>query len=181
MQKLIDFFKIVGRLKRIKRTGWVIKGIKDSESVADHVYRVAVMCMILGRRRKLEMTKLLSMALIHDLGETATSDIRYEEGNKIIASEQAKHQMEEDILKKIFQFTGDGDYYLKLWYEFRDQSSAEAKFLKQVEKLEMAIQGYEYQEFGTKKQLLDEFFENARKHITDRELASFLNYIEKLR
>lgn len=181
MQDILEFFKTIGNLKRVKRTGWVLKGIKEAESVADHTYRVAVMCMILGKKRRLDMRKLLDMALIHDLGETATSDIRYEEGGKIIASEKAKNKIEEDILRRTLPATGDGEYYLSLWHEFRDQSSPEAMFLKQVEKLEMALQALEYQEFGTKKVLLNEFFENARKYIIDPELKQLLEEIEETR
>lgn len=181
MRDILEFFKTVGNLKRIKRTGWVLKGIKEAESIADHTYRVAVMCMILGKKRRLDMRKLLDMALIHDLGETATSDIRYEEGGKVIASEKAKNTIEDDILVRIFPATGNGDFYLSLWREFRDQSSPEARFLKQVEKLEMALQALEYGEFGTKKALLDEFFENARKYITDRQFMSLLKEIEQAR
>ena len=178
MKKLIEFFKVTGGLKRIKRTGWVLKGIKEPESVADHVYRVCVMAMVLSRGRKLNKQKLLEMALIHDLGETVTSDIRFEEGKKVIASQKARDKMEHDILKWILPWTGNAKYYLSLWYEFRDQSSPEAKFLKQVEKLEMSLQALEYQEFGVKKQLLDEFFENANKYISDPELKKMFKFIE---
>ena len=181
MKKIIEFFKQVGNLKRIKRTGWVLKGIKDPESVSDHIYRAAVMCMTLGKKRNLNMSKLLSMTLIHDLGEVATADIRYEEGGKIIASEQAKNQIEEDILKGILPLTGEKDYYLSLWQEFRHQTSPEAKFLKQVEKLEMVLQALEYQESGIKKNKLDEFFENARKYISDPEIKELLREIENSR
>lgn len=181
MQPLLEFFKIVGNLKRIKRTGWVLKGIPEAESIADHVYRVTVMCMILGKNRELNHKKLLDMALIHDLGETATSDIRYEEGGKIIASEKAKNRIEDDILRRILPATGDPKYYLSLWLEFRDQTTPEARFLKLVEKLEMALQALEYQEFGIKRQLLNEFFDNARKYISDPQLKRLLEEIEQAR
>ena len=179
--KLITFFKIVGQLKKIKRTGWVIKGVQDPESVADHVYRTCFMCMILSQKRQLDHLKLLRMALLHDLGETATSDIRFEEGTKIIASPAAKNRIEEDILKKILPSTGNSDYYLQLYHEFRDQSSPEAKFLKQVEKLEMVIQALEYQEYGTPSHALNEFFENARKYIADPKIATLLKQTISLR
>ena len=32
----------------VKRTGWVRKGIEGPESIADHMYRMAVMSMIVG-------------------------------------------------------------------------------------------------------------------------------------
>ncbi|OGM14149.1 hypothetical protein A3D84_03570 [Candidatus Woesebacteria bacterium RIFCSPHIGHO2_02_FULL_42_20] len=178
---LFALFREVGRLKRIKRTGWVLKGIKDSESVADHVFRTAFMCMVLGRKRKLDLIKLVNMALIHDLGETATSDIRYEEGKRIFASKDAKEKIEEDVLQMVLPSTGEKDYYLSLFYEFRDQTSDEARFLKEVEKLEMALQALEYQEFGVKPKLMDEFFENAAKYIKDKEIKKMFEKVRSFR
>src|SRR3989338_10797454 len=131
---ILKLAKTAGYLKRIKRTGWVRKGIKDAESVADHVFRTAFLCMILTREMNINYKKLIDMTLIHDLGETATSDIRYEEGKKVIASEKAKNQIEEDIFKMFFSDTDEGKYYLTLWYEFRGQNSKEKKTLKKKKK-----------------------------------------------
>ncbi|OGK14494.1 hypothetical protein A3C98_05590 [Candidatus Roizmanbacteria bacterium RIFCSPHIGHO2_02_FULL_37_15] len=171
---ILKLAKTAGYLKRIKRTGWVRKGIKDAESVADHVFRTAFLCMILTREMNINYKKLIDMTLIHDLGETATSDIRYEEGKKIIASEKAKNQIEEDVFKMFFSGVEDGKYYLGLWYEFRDQTSKEAKLLKQIEKIEMALQALEYENMGFPSDLLNEFFENADKYVKDRELRNLL-------
>ncbi|KKQ52386.1 MAG: Phosphohydrolase [Candidatus Woesebacteria bacterium GW2011_GWB1_39_10b] len=181
IQDLLNLFRSSGGLKRIRRTGWVLKGIQEAESVADHVFRVVFMCSVLAPGRKLDEKKLLDMALIHDLGETATSDIRWQEGKKFLAPEKSKNEIEESILKKILPHTQNEKYYLSLFYDFRDQTSPEAKFLKEVEKLEMALQALEYQEFGAKKELMNEFFENAKKYITDPELKRMFEEIEKAR
>ena len=41
MNNFIDFFIEVGKLKRMKRSGWVINQIKNAESIAEHSFRVA--------------------------------------------------------------------------------------------------------------------------------------------
>jgi len=181
IQDLLNLFRSSGGLKRIRRTGWVLKGIQEAESVADHVFRVVFMCSVLAPGRKLDEKKLLDMALIHDLGETATSDIRWQQGKRLLAPQAAKDKIEESILKKILPYSRNEKYFLSLFYDFRDQTSPEAKFLRQVEKLEMALQALEYQEFGTKKELMNEFFENAKKYITDPELKRMFEEIEKSR
>lgn len=38
-QKALEFFRVVGNLKNLKRTGWVHNEIPMPESVADHMYR----------------------------------------------------------------------------------------------------------------------------------------------
>lgn len=181
IQDLLNLFRSSGGLKRIRRTGWVLKGIQEAESVADHVFRVVFMCSVLAPGRKLDEKKLLDMALIHDLGETATSDIRWQEGKKLLAPQASKDKIEESILKQILHFSKNEKYYLSLFYEFRDQTSPEAKFLKQVEKLEMALQALEYQEFGAKKELMNEFFENANKYISDPDFKRMFEELEKAR
>lgn len=35
-------------MQTTKRTGWVNHGVKESESIADHMYRMAVMAIISG-------------------------------------------------------------------------------------------------------------------------------------
>src|ERR1035437_292439 len=140
MENILNVIKVArnaGYLKRLRRTGWVRIGLRDAESVADHSFRTALLCMLLTKDRKINHQKIVEMAIIHDLGETATSDIHYEEGDKIIASEKAKEKIEEDILKTLFEPLEDGKYYLDLWYEFRDQKTQEAKLLRQIEKIEM--------------------------------------------
>jgi len=40
------FLELIERLKNTARKGWVIRGVRDAESVADHMYRMAIMCLV---------------------------------------------------------------------------------------------------------------------------------------
>ncbi len=44
---LLEFLLYVGQAKRTIRTGWVFHGVEKVESVADHMYRMAVMSLLL--------------------------------------------------------------------------------------------------------------------------------------
>ncbi|KAI7996455.1 HD domain-containing protein C4G3.17 [Camellia lanceoleosa] len=44
----IDFLTLCHRLKTTKRKGWINHGIKGPESIADHMYRMALMALIAG-------------------------------------------------------------------------------------------------------------------------------------
>ena len=46
---IIDFARQILELKRVKRSGWVLHGVRNSESVMDHIGSVAVLAMILAR------------------------------------------------------------------------------------------------------------------------------------
>lgn len=45
------FLHFVEKLKNIRRTGWVRRGIPNAESVSDHMYRMAVMTMLIPEVR----------------------------------------------------------------------------------------------------------------------------------
>ncbi|KAA0001413.1 MAG: HD domain-containing protein [Thermoplasmata archaeon] len=64
-----------GKLKGIKRKGWLRIGIEKVESVACHSYRVAFLAMLIGDALNLNVEKMLKMALLHDLAEATTGDI----------------------------------------------------------------------------------------------------------
>ena len=50
---LLEFFKIVSNLKKIHRQGWIDKiSINHPESVADHSYSMALICMVLSDSEK---------------------------------------------------------------------------------------------------------------------------------
>jgi putative hydrolase of HD superfamily len=44
----IDFLTLCHRLKTTKRKGWINQGINGPESIADHMYRMALMALIAG-------------------------------------------------------------------------------------------------------------------------------------
>ena len=77
------FFEHILNLKTKPRRGWQKKlGIKKPESVADHVYSVAAIAMILADSKNLDSAKILKMALLHDLAESITGDLTPDDGPK---------------------------------------------------------------------------------------------------
>lgn len=46
-KKMLDFLLIVGKLKTEKRTGWVNNKVPQVESIADHMYRMAIMAFFI--------------------------------------------------------------------------------------------------------------------------------------
>jgi putative hydrolase of HD superfamily len=45
---IVDSLLKVGKLKSLKRTGWVREGMPDPESVAEHTFRVCFLILVLG-------------------------------------------------------------------------------------------------------------------------------------
>jgi len=180
MQDKVQLIKEIGKIKRVKRSGWVREGINNPESVADHSYRVSVMAMIFGKKLDVNTDKLIKMALAHDLGEGLTGDVVDQRGLKTdtkFKEEKDKEKIEK--IKKIFVTTNEGSELSSLQEESLKMESEEAKILKQLDGLEMAIQALEYEEETNKD--LSEFFENATMRIENEYLKNLLEAVKSLR
>ena len=171
---LLEFFMTAGRLKGERRKGWVVKlGMADPESVADHSYRTALMAMLYSDLRGLDTPKVLKMALMHDLPEALVGDTIPGERTR-----SQKHDLESAAMKKILAGVPTevrGEYW-RIWFEFSQGRTREAKLVRQVDKLEMAVQAFEYGK-GRTPSGTDEFMETARANIRDDDLLDLLRLV----
>ena len=173
ISNLVDFFRVSGRLKRIPRSGWVKAGIDSPESVADHTFRTAILCMIHSDLEGLDALKMLQMALIHDLPEAFTGDLTPAD-----RTNTAKVR-EEEAMKKLLCLLPEKqrEKYAEIWREYEEGKTAESKAVKGLDKLEMALQAREYNCARSAKQSLKGFFESAEKAATSQTTKELLSYI----
>lgn len=172
----------VGLLKRIKRSGWKnLAGVVDSESVAEHSFRCAVLAMYLADLKNLDVEKLVSMMLLHDLHEAMIGD--YDHRTKREIGEEEIKNRENEAIREILATLPHSlqERYLNLWIEFEKEENTEARMAKQIDKLELAIQALEYQEEGYDREKLAVLWQNLEKEITDNHLKKMLNYLQKER
>ena len=141
---ILEFARTLRKLKTNKRTGWRIRGIPNCESVADHLFRSAVIGMVLSDIEKLDTEKILRMLFLHELEETVTGDIDALAKEKMNRAELRKIQIEalEDALSPLPKSIRE--QYISLWKEVEEDKTLEARFCKDIDKLEMMIQAYEY-------------------------------------
>ncbi|MCW4015723.1 MAG: HD domain-containing protein [Candidatus Bathyarchaeota archaeon] len=170
LQSLVKFLEITGILKRTPRTGWVDVGVYQPESVADHTFRTAFLCMLYADMQSLDQLKLLRMALIHDLPEAIIGDLMPSQKNpETKQNEQtAIHQML-NLLPKIQR-----ENYLAVWNEYKEGKTKEAKAVRQLDKIEMALQAKEYEKFGSANNSLERFIKSAKDATVWPELKRLL-------
>lgn len=175
----LDFFKTVGKSKRLLRSGWIREKINDPESVAEHSFRVSVLAMVLSDKLgyDLDKNKLIKMAILHDLGEVITGDIVTERYDFIdIIKRTQKEGEEKEGVREIFGKIGLSDEYAKIFEEMIGRTTLEAKVFWQFDKLEMALQALEYEEEQGKN--LEEFFVTASmSHIREPLLKKIFEQI----
>ena len=173
-ESVLGFFGMAGRPKSEPRKGGGSKlRMKDPESVADHSYRTALMAMAYSDARGLDTAKVLKMALIHDLPEAIVGDS--------IPGERTARQkviLESAAMKEILEEMPSLQRreYGKIWQEFNRGESEEALLVKQVDKLEMAVQASEYRRAHAG-QGTEEFIESARAQISDPDLLALLRLV----
>ncbi|RLJ01709.1 MAG: phosphohydrolase [Candidatus Aenigmatarchaeota archaeon] len=173
---MLEFFETIGKLKDIRRTGWVIKGVENPETVAEHTFRLALMSMIYGMKLGLNVEKMVKMALIHDIGEVHTKDIptRFNEDDQPVTNSE-KRKLEEEGTKSVLSLLPKklSEELFKLWFEFENKGSEEARLVHDLDKVEMVLQALEYRREHNLD--LDEFFMTADRSISHplaRELFS---------
>lgn len=175
--RIIEFFSELARLKDICRRGWLQRGVSEieCESVAEHSFGVALLGYVVASecRPDLDTAKVMAMGLLHDIGEIRVGDITPKDG---ISSEE-KEKREKEAVKGIFAGFSSPEKYVALHEEYENQSTPEAVFVKQADKLEMALQARLYGEEGHGR--MEEFIKYAKERIGLPELAEIIKEIEK--
>jgi putative hydrolase of HD superfamily len=131
--------ELCGKLKRLPRTGWVRNAVNDPESVADHSMRVAFLAMTICPP-EVNQSKAVQMALIHDLAESTVGDITPLEAVTV----EDKLGREKAAWREVSRSLSN-DTMEQLWLEMEGGETLEAKFVYQLDKLEMLIQAEEYE------------------------------------
>ena len=172
---ILDFFKTAVNLKNISRQGWIDKlSLKHPESVADHSYSMAIMGMIISDLENYNSEKILKMILLHDLAESKIGDYtpnQITKENKIKIENNAYDEMISTLPESIKL------QYAQIWEEYQKQESPESKIVRQIDKLEMALQAKMYQNEGSPKDSVESFFKSAEEGITHPKLKDILNQI----
>lgn len=173
LRDLVKFFETAGKLKRILRSGWVEVGIRKPESVADHTFRTSIFCMVYSDLEGLDELKLLRMALIHDLPEAIIGDLT--PSRKTTRSKEKEDNAMNQILSLLPK--KQREKYLTDWNEYQEGKTKEAKAVRQLEKLEMALQAKEYEEAELTRQSLKRFIKSAEEVIVWSQLRRLFSYI----
>jgi putative hydrolase of HD superfamily len=123
-------------LKRVARAGWVKRGVPDPESVAAHSWGVGWLVLYL-LPAGLERERALAYAVIHDLAEVRVGDLTPEDG--ISKAEKARREHEAMV-----GLCADRPDLLALWEAYEAQADAESRFVRQLDRVDMAIQALAY-------------------------------------
>ena len=174
MNNLVKFLFELGQGKKVKRSGWWLAGVKDPETIAEHMWRASILGRIIAELEGADQNKVITMLLFHDIPELRTNDL-----HKVGARYIKTHEAELAALKEQVQNLPPkiAKEMLNLWEEMHHKASKEAIIAKDCDYLECALQAKEYKDLG----YLDcqDWINNVRKVIKTKTAKKILDLIEK--
>ncbi|CAE6454448.1 unnamed protein product [Rhizoctonia solani] len=169
----LAFFHILERLKTQKRTGWVKSKIPGPESIADHMHRMSILALCTSDS-SLDVSKCVMMATVHDLAEAVVGDIAPWEGISKVEKAQREREGMRSMLSDMLHDSPGAIRIRELWEEYEEQATPEAKFVKDLDRLEMALQAAEYEKsFPDEPSKLQSFFESSLPNIKHPEVSQW--------
>ncbi|XP_031623139.1 HD domain-containing protein 2 [Contarinia nasturtii] len=154
---IVKFLELLGNLKHLKRTGWVLRNVGDCETIAGHMYRMSVMTFLLDGKSDLDRTKCMELALVHDLAEAIVGDITPYCG----VSKEEKKQREMDAMQEIAKLIAPrGQRLMELFEEYEENQTPESKFVKDLDRLDLVMQAFEYEKRDNCIKTHQEFFDS---------------------
>jgi putative hydrolase of HD superfamily len=133
-------------VKDERRTGWVLRGIEDPESVAAHTWGTATLCLLYaGRVDGVDRDRAVSMALIHDLGEARTGDVatRANDDAQRVPDEE-KTARERAAIADLLEPFADRDLR-PLWEAYEARETPTARFVKDMDLIDCCLQALKYE------------------------------------
>jgi putative hydrolase of HD superfamily len=154
------------RLKRVARAGWVRVGVPDPESVAAHSWGVAWLAVVLAPP-ELDRARVLTYAVLHDLAEAWVGDLTPHDG----VSREDKERRERVAVTDLCARIPRGAEVLAAWEAYEAQADDEARFVRQLDRLDMAVQAAAYADQAP----TAEFVASAAAVVTDPALRPLLD------
>jgi len=164
------------KLKDEARAGWVLRSVRDPESVADHSWGTALLCLLYAAEAGVDEAEAVRIAVLHDLAEAETGDViaRASPVDRTV-SEESKAQREARAIETLL--SPSLDTLRRSWQAYEDRSTPAALFVRDMNLIDMCMQAVLYQEqqrYDPGQVVpsqdgythLDEFFVSARSRLS---------------
>ena len=159
------------KLKALPRAGWVRKGVPSPETVASHSWGVAWLVLAVAPEG-LDLAKALSYATLHDLAEVRVGDLTPVDA---VAPED-KSRREREAISALASAAGRPEL-AALWDAFENGTDREARLVRELDKLDMALQALAHHQAG--RPGMREFCESADRAVRDPALRPLIDAISQ--
>jgi putative hydrolase of HD superfamily len=121
-------------LKDVTRAGWIRAGVANPESVAAHSWGMALLATQLCPE-ELDLQRVLELCILHDIAEVRVGDITPHDD----IHPDEKHRLETQAIHEM------GIEASEIFAEYESQSTPESRFVRYLDKLDMALQAEIYE------------------------------------
>lgn len=142
LAKQIEFIVQIDKLKDIMRQN-VVTGSRRRESDAEHSWHLAMMAVLLAEYAAepgIDVSRVVKMALVHDLVEIDAGDtFCYDEQGNL-----DKEEREKQAAARLFALlpADQAAALMALWQEFEAMATAEARFANCLDRLQPLLLNY---------------------------------------
>jgi len=179
----LDFVSSLSKVKMIPRSGWVSHGVslQEVESVADHSFSTTALAMFLadlevGNGRRINVERVLRLALVHDLPEALTFDISKSYLEYLGArGESIKSELEQAAWRHLIKGVEKSEIrkrYAQLQSEFKAEETIESKIVHAADRLDILLQIVEYRRRGYPKVVLADLWKSTSQKLQGSKLSS---------
>lgn len=175
----LDYLLHAYRLKDEPRAGWLLRGVPDPESVADHTWGTALLCLLFADEAGVDGGEAIEIALLHDLAEAEIGDVPSladEEARPMPASEKARLEAKAMAAMEAIWPAAVTARVRDRWQAYEDRDGPAALFVRDMNLIDMCLQALIYERDGRydpeadlpafrRHPHLDEFFESAEARL----------------
>jgi len=171
IKKTVNFLYEIGGLKRIQRAGWGNIGIRNPDSVAEHVFATSQIAYILGKMEKAKAERAVLIALFHDNGEARIGD------QNLVNKLYLEGRLEEKAFFEQIKDLPGNEEVESLYREWEKQETIESIVAKDADWIELAVQAKCYFNSGNK--LAELWIKHAKTQLKTESAKKLLKMIEK--
>lgn len=143
---IVDFIYELGAMKRLKHIGTKYAGIKDPDTLAEHVFRATQIGYILAHLEDADVNEVMKICLFHDNGEIRVGD-HTRIADQYFDADEAEEKAFEDQLKRLPEAVRSKLTGMLTHYRAEDKSK-EYIVARDADLLETLFQAKEYLDCG---------------------------------
>ncbi len=183
---IYQFLTICDNLKRVYRTGWLLRGIPPAlaENAASHSHTTAILVFLIALldKRPIDFKRLLLMALIHDLPEAEIGDIPISAQRNDPKFSNAKREAENKAMEKILALLPQElqEQLQAIWTDYLNGESTEAHLVEAADRLATAIHAVQLVRTGYSAEAFKTFIDHAESTIKGLPISNLDALIKEL-
>ena len=179
-QEIIGLARNGETLKKLGRTGWALAGVDSvrQESVGEHSYGTILISLLISKAlqhqgEQVDLSKVITLATIHDLPESMTSDIPrtvVDLGGSMLQEgiKEAEKNAIQLISKKTEFF---GEWLANLWTDLEAKSSTEARIVRGADIIDMLVHTVSLETSGVSPEILNQFFISSHAPLNELKIG----------